>query len=134
MIIKTFGILIFGYNGVMSEALRLWLSNELNRRSWSHNELARQTGFSQTFVSNVLKGDRKPSVNFCNRVAEALEVSPDMLMRLAGLLPPAEPASPADESIIQELVELARNLPVAQQRQLLEYTRFLHQTNRPDEG
>jgi transcriptional regulator with XRE-family HTH domain len=114
----------------MSEALSLWLSQELDRRGWSHRELARQTGFSQPLVSKTLSGERKPSANFCNKVAQALEVSPEMLLRLAGILPPAAPGSPADNSTLQELIELARNLSPEEQQQSLDYVRFLYQKRR----
>lgn len=116
----------------MSEALRVWLAQELNRRQWSHRELARQTDFSQAYVSRILSGEQNPSVNFCHKIAAALDIAPESVLRLAGILPPIEPASTADSSILQELIELARNLPPQQQKQLLDYTRFLYQTNQTD--
>ena len=54
--VKFFCIPVFGYDEVMREALQLWLSHVLNRRNLSHNELARQTGFSRPFVSNIALG------------------------------------------------------------------------------
>lgn len=116
----------------MSEALRLWLSQELDRRGWSHRELARQTGFSQSFVSKTLSGERSISVKFCTKAAEALGESPDTLLRLAGILPPSSPASPSDNPLLQEIVELARNLPPKQLKELLRYTRYLYRSDQEE--
>ena len=129
MTVKFLTPCTFGYNRAMSESLRLWLSQELNQRKWSHNELARQTGFSQAFVSNVLNGERKPSANFCNKVAKALDVAPEMVLRLAGILPPTEPASPTDDATLRELIELSRNLPPDKRQEVLRFVRFLYQQN-----
>jgi transcriptional regulator with XRE-family HTH domain len=108
----------------MSEALRFWLSEELNRRGWSHRELARQIETSQSFVSRIIKGENPPSVNFCYRIAQALEVSPETVLRLAGILPPASPGQPSDDSTLQELVELARTLTPENRQDVLEYVKF----------
>ncbi len=116
----------------MSESLKLWLSQELNQRNWSHRELARQTGITQSFISNVIAGKKPPSVNFCRQIAQALEVSPELVLRLAGILPPAEPATATDDPVLQELVELARHLPDEQRKELLRYTRYLYQTSQSD--
>ena len=118
----------------MSKELRVWLSQELHRRNWSHNEFARQTGFSQTFISYVLKGKRKPSVNFCKKAAQALEVAPDMPMRLAGILPPAEPAKNTDVRIIRVLVEVARELSPKEREYLLYFARLLQEMSWHDDG
>jgi len=113
--------------GVMSEAFRFWLSQELDRRDWSHRELARQMETSQSYVSRVIKGENPPSVNFCHRVAKVLDESPEKLLRLAGIIPPAAPVQPSDDSTLQEVVELARSLPPDDRQQLLDYVRFLYQ-------
>lgn len=107
----------------MSDSLRHWLSQELERRNWSHNELARQTGVSQSYVTNILNGKRKPSVNFCNRVAKSLDVAPAYLLSLAGLLP-GEP-TPADPGpITSEILQIVEALPPEKRRQLLEYAKW----------
>lgn len=109
----------------MSEALRHWLSQELHRREWAYSELARLAGISRPLVSRTLSGDMPPSADFCIKVASALDIAPETVLRLAGILPPAPPASPADDSILQELVELARTLPTEKRQQVLDYVRFI---------
>ncbi len=120
---------IFGYNGGMSEALRIWLSQQLDQRGWSHRELARQTGFSQALVSKTLSGERNPSANFCTTIAQVFETSPETILRLAGILPAITPAQPSDDSTLQEIVELVRNLSDEQRVEALRYIRYLYQQN-----
>lgn len=108
----------------MNDELKVWLTQELDRRKWSQRELARQADISQAFVNRVLSGDASPSVNFCNKVAQALGEAPEKVLRLAGILP----TSPASQNnILQELIELANSLPVADQEELLKYARFRYQ-------
>ena len=64
-----------------------WLSNQLDARGWSYNELARRAGLSSGTVSNVMAGRSNPGLDFCAGVAEALGESPEVLLRMAGLLP-----------------------------------------------
>lgn len=112
------------------DALRFWLAQELKRRKWSHDKLAQRAGISRSFVTRIISGDARPSVNFCHKVAAALGEPPDKLLRLAGILPPGSPASPDDDATLQELVELARNLPPDARQQVLDYVRFLYQQGR----
>jgi len=112
------------------EALRQWLNHELTRRGWSQSELARQAGLSQSLVSKTIAGERSASADFCVKVAVALNSSPESVLRLAGILPPAPPASPTDDSTLQELVELARTLSPDDRQQILDYVRFIMQKAR----
>lgn len=105
----------------MSEALRAWLSGELERRKWSQRELARQAGVSQTFISQVLSGDAHPSVPFCHKIAAALGEAPEKVLRLAGILPTS---TGGDDSIVQEITEIARSLPPEDQQEILNFARF----------
>lgn len=116
----------------MSESLRLLVTQELDKRGWSYRELARQADISNALVSRVLSGDMPASADFCIKIANTLEVSPETVLRLAGILPPASPASPSDDSTLQELVELARNLPPEQRKEALRYIRYLYQSGEDD--
>lgn len=108
----------------MSDELKAWLVQELDRRGWSHNELARRAGMSQATVSSVLSGYRNAGTDFCVKVARTLDVAPEKVLRLAGILPSA-PAS--DDESLQELIELARNLSPEDRQEILEYVRFRYQ-------
>ena len=109
----------------MGDALRFWLSEELKRRRWSQRELARQADISQAFMNRVLSGNAKPSVNFCLKVAQVLDVSPVYLLQLAGLLPDDVKPPPEDDASLQEIVTLARSLSPDKRQQVLDYLRFL---------
>lgn len=105
----------------MTDELRAWVSQEIERRHWSYRELARKTGFSPSLVSKVLLEKRSASADFCIKVANALGESPEKLLRLAGILP-TSPAS--EDSTLQELMDLARSLPPEEQEEVLKYARY----------
>jgi transcriptional regulator with XRE-family HTH domain len=107
----------------MSDELRAWLAQELERRKWSQRELARQADISRAFVNRVLSGDISPSVNFCYKIAQALGEAPEKVLRLAGILP----SNQTEDNTLQELIELARNLPPEDRTELLKYARFRYQ-------
>src|SRR5688572_148866 len=108
----------------MSNVLRAWVSEELEQRNWSHRELARKTGFSPSFVSKILSGERNVSADFCIRVAQALEEAPEKLLRLAGILPTAL----EDDPTLAEIQDLVRHLPPSQRKEALRYLRYLYQS------
>lgn len=108
----------------MSDELKAWLIQELDRRGWSHNELARRSGMSQATVSSVLSGYRNAGADFCVKVAHTLDVAPEKLLRLAGILPTS---APDDSPTLQEIIELARSLSLEDQADVLEYIRFRYQ-------
>lgn len=109
----------------MSEELRGWITQELKQRGWSRRELARKAGLSQSNVQKILKGERSPSPEFCVKVAQALEESPEKLLRMAGVLPRAL----EDESLVNELFELVRTLNHKQKMEVVKYVKYLiHQS------
>jgi len=107
----------------MSEALRQWLTTELNRRGLSHTKFANQIGLSHSFVSKVISGSKPPSVNFCHKVAIALDTSPETVLRLAGILPGEPAPGPGPTSL--EIMTIAETLPPETRQQLLDYARYL---------
>lgn len=108
----------------MSEALRLWLTQELDTRRLSHRELARQANISNTLVSRVLSGKMPPSADFCINVAIALERNPIELLRLADIIPPRDDTS-LDDAITHEIIRIVRTLSQDKKEKALSYLRFL---------
>jgi transcriptional regulator with XRE-family HTH domain len=106
----------------MSDKLSTWIVREIEQRGWSHRELARRAGVSQTAVSGTLSGDRKAGADFCIKVAQALGESPEKVLRLAGILPAS---TSEDDPTFTELTDLARTLTPKQRREVLHYIRFL---------
>ena len=102
-----------------------WLANEIKTRGWSHRELARRAGLSQTAVSTVLSSQRQPGWEFCEKVARALGETPEHVFRRAGLLP-ALPA-PEDDATLRDLIDYARQLSPEERLMVLEYTQWRFQ-------
>lgn len=90
----------------MDAKLIAWLNTQLKQRGWSHRELARRSGLSQTAVSSVISEQRNPGWDFCLAVARALGEPPENVFRMAGLLP-ALPQPIAQE---HELIHLIRSM------------------------
>lgn len=110
----------------MSDRLTDWIGQELKRLDWPYSELARQAGVSRTLISRTLSGDMPPSADFCIKVAAALNASPIYLLQLAGILPEdVEIPTSVNDSTIQELVDLARNLTQDQREELVRFAHFL---------
>lgn len=109
----------------MSDRLKSWLTDELKRLGWSYRELARQANISNALVSRTLSGDMSPSADFCIKIAQALEVSPEYLLRLAEILPPEMNIS--DDATTQEITELLKHLTPEQRQEALNYIKYLSQ-------
>lgn len=103
-------------------ALGDWLADELARRGWSHNELARRAGISQPNVSAIVKG-QTPGCDFCIKIASALGEAPEKILRLAGVLPTL-----ADDPTLAELQDLVQNLPLTKRKQALDFLRWLYRS------
>ena len=109
----------------MSNGLKAWLVQELKVRQLSQRELARQSGVSQTRISQTLSGDIPLSADFCIKIAQALEISPEYLLRLAEILPPEVTSS--EDATTQEITELLKHLTPEQRQETLNYIKYLYQ-------
>lgn len=89
----------FGKLTDMSEFIT-FVNNELNARGWTANELGRRAKISSGGISLVLTEQRNPGADFCVKVAHALNVQPEFVLRLAGILPPvSEPVQNESEML-----------------------------------
>lgn len=90
-----------------------WLTEEVYRRGWSFREFAQRARLSSSMVSKVVTGAVLPKWGFCLKVARALDLPPETVFRLAGLLPPES----ADRSKLREMNHLFTRLsPEDQER------------------
>jgi transcriptional regulator with XRE-family HTH domain len=109
----------------MSEDLRQLITAELTRRNLSHSQLATKAGVSKSLVSRTLRGDMPASADFCIKIAIALDVAPEYILRLAGILPAGEPNPTTPGPVTQEITRLAETLPPETRQELLKYARYL---------
>lgn len=98
-----------------------WLTEELNERGWSLNELARRAGLTGSMVSLVLSDQRNPGPDFCSGIAAALGYDDVSVFRKAGLLRSVPPPV-ADED---EMSRLFRRLSSHQRDDVLELMRVM---------
>ena len=95
----------------MGNKLIDYINQELKDRAWSIRRLARESGVSQTQISNVLSEQRSITFEFCKDIAIALGESPDRLFRLAGLLPssPEEQKKPSPNAMLEEIYQAVKS-------------------------
>jgi transcriptional regulator with XRE-family HTH domain len=85
-----------------------WVDQELTKRNWTRADLSRLSGFSQTALSLVWKGDRNPGSSLCEGIAHAFSYPPEVVFRAAGLLPPADEITEAVSRLNHSFVQLSQ--------------------------
>jgi transcriptional regulator with XRE-family HTH domain len=103
------------------ETFTEWIEKSLTERNWRPADLARAAGIPDATLSRILSGQRNPGPDVCLAVAQAFKEPPEKVFRLAGLLPPL---STSDNSTIQELIDLVRNMTPEDQREVLKYAKY----------
>lgn len=66
-------------------AFGTWLLMELARREMTQAEFSRRAGFSSGVISLWVNGDRAPSPESCQRIADALFLDIDEVLDAAGI-------------------------------------------------
>jgi transcriptional regulator with XRE-family HTH domain len=115
----------------MSDELRTWLPAEIKQRGWSQREFARRADISHPLVSQVFAGEVPPSADFCIKAAHALEVPPEKVLRLAGILP--TPPAAEDDPTIAEILDIVKNLTLPQRKLALRLLHSLYQNENEEE-
>ena len=108
----------------MYNKLIAFITKELDDRGWSHRELARRAGVSQSAVSATLAAQRKPGADFCVKIAKGFSEPPEKLLRLAGVLPLI---NTENDPIIKDILDLLNNMPHDTRSEALNYIRYLYQ-------
>lgn len=109
------------YNFSMSSDFVEWINKQNKKRGWNNSELARQSGLAPSTVSMALGGQTKPGLDFCVGVSRAYGLPPEKVLRQAGLLPLIPDV---EDYEIQRLIDLARSMPEAERKLLLEYAEW----------
>ena len=104
----------------MNQTFPQWILEQMESREWRQAELARQSGLSRTAISDVISGKTTAGYHLCVSIGTALEMSPESVMRVAGLLPPYPDI---DEDIKQILDEVSK-LPKRDQEEVLAFIRM----------
>lgn len=101
------------------EEFREWLEMQLKKRDWQPADLARRAGLGNSTITRILNDTRRAGPEVCVAIARALGERPEMVFRLAGLLPP-EPQPAQDED---NLLDAFRRLTCEEQNFLLRLLR-----------
>lgn len=104
-----------------------WIEQELASREWKQATLAQVIGASEGMVSMVLRGERKPGPDFCNKIAKAFGIPAEAVFRMAGLLP-ALPEE--DDELARRVVENFKLLSIEKRREVLSYVIWKVQESR----
>lgn len=97
-----------------------WLRKERETRGWSQADLARISGLHRQIINKTENGVSTPAVETFISLAEALNLSPILLFRQAGLLPNSngdqvkfedweyllKQMTPEDEAELRQIAEL----------------------------
>ncbi|MBE7468421.1 MAG: hypothetical protein DPW09_22050 [Anaerolineae bacterium] len=89
-----------------------WIEVQLRERNWNTAELAKRAKINSGTLSNVLNRTRRPGPEVCLAIARALNYSPEIVFRQAGLLPPA----PQPDLEIEEVAHLFQQLSPEQRK------------------
>jgi len=76
---------------------------------------------SKTIISDVISEKVTPGYEFCIAIGKALHIPPEIVMRLAGLLPPV----PAKTEQTDQLLYLFNQLDPDKKQELLGYAEYL---------
>lgn len=69
-----------------TESFVQFLNHELRQKGWSDYKLAKQAGISPSVISRARTGTL-PKLDACGKIAQALELPIEIVLRAAGLLP-----------------------------------------------
>jgi transcriptional regulator with XRE-family HTH domain len=104
------------------EPFAKWLAEELQRHGWSQSEAARRGKFAPSMMNQVLSGNARPGLRFCQGIARAFDLPVEEVMRRAGLLSNAAEVPGEDD-----LLRYFRSMPEEDRGRLLALARALWQ-------
>lgn len=113
--------------GKMNYVFMEWLDSELAKpeRHWSHYELSQRAGISHGAISHIYRGRRKPGIDVCNAIADALQIPRTIVQEKAGLLP----TNPKRDILTDEILFVARQLTEEDKEDLLTLARAKSRRN-----
>jgi transcriptional regulator with XRE-family HTH domain len=106
----------------MTTRFTTWLVEQMEEQELSMRETARRGGISHTWIANVVSERAEPTADFCLGIARALGKPPTLVLRVAGLIPPAPDA---EDPVLSEAMQLFDQLPEQDQDRVLIFMRAL---------
>jgi len=106
----------------MTTRFTTWLVEQMEEQDLSMRETARRGGISHTWIANVVAERAEPTADFCLGIARALGKPPTLVLRVAGLIPPAPDA---ENLTLTEAIRLFDQLPEEDQDRVLIFMRAL---------
>lgn len=94
----------------------LWLAGELAERDMNQTDLWRRIGVTSTAVSRWIKGDDLPGTKNCRKIADALRLDVNDVLKRAGHLPGMPTPAPPRLAVSEELAAEGRRLLDAARR------------------
>ncbi len=106
--VVTYCCVMENING-QAAPFRLWLADQLRVRGWNRADAAKRIGVDPSTISRWLNGDRLPSPELVERIADVLVVDYDFVATKAGYRP-RELDGDEDDIIKRELLPLMRQI------------------------
>lgn len=99
------------------ESFHTWLRYQLDRREMNASDLARKMDIRPGVISHWVRGERIPSSASCERIADALNVDPDLVLVMAGHRPNIEGLTPDDPRT--DLIAMVRRVRWTAEREAI---------------
>lgn len=100
-----------------------WLTTQLQEKGMSQADLARKSGVTRQAINNYVNGMRQsPDMNSVKKIARALGVPVEEVLRITNILPPT--TIPPELERLRFILGL---LPPDRQEDLVNYAEYLYQ-------
>lgn len=96
-----------------------WLLEQLKKEEMSQADLARRSGLTRGAVSMLVRGQTQPKGETCGRIAQALGLTPETVLKAAGILP--ELPNPEQTPYPRQVLDLMRRMDPDEQRDIFDY-------------
>ena len=89
------------------ETFSEWLVRELRVRNMSPAELSRTSGITQSALSRLISGSRKPNTDTIQAIAKGLKVNVEEIYEVCGIL---QHKSTIDDILTNRILEMVKGL------------------------
>lgn len=112
----------YNYSQHMSEQdFAEWLKSQIQERDLSYNEFSKTARVGVATVSMVLSGKKEPGLSFLKRVAKALNMPIEDVLRRAGHMPGSLEQLESEDQTVRSILALLRQMSAQDRQNILEY-------------